>query len=220
MGAMRNFIVFGAVVLVQSIIATPFSGVEAQARFQLSPVLGMYIPHGRALVEQPHASPFVRKHPVGGPVFTVRLNAFFTQHGGLEAALSYSPALIAVRDTAGRVADLRSSMMLGSMKGMYRIAADSAESVMFQFGGGFGFIRRGGEAWLDTPAHPAVAVVLSAGLRTRLDFNKPVIFHVDLEDFVSWPEFKSTRPLPSRLYNDVILSFGIAIPISGSRAKE
>jgi hypothetical protein len=205
----------------------PYSAVSGQVKFQVSPLVGMYIPHGAPLLEQPGATatrPLLRKHPVGGPVFTTRLNAWFSpaMDLGVEASVGYSPGLIAVRDAAGAVSDIRAALLLASTKVLYRIDVDSTLS--FQFGPGVGYVGREGRAWADTPAAPSLAVVLAFGARAKLDFSpdrkgprtkEPITFRLDLEDYVSWAEFESPRRLPGRIYNDLIVSFGLAFPISG-----
>jgi hypothetical protein len=145
---------------------------------------------------------------------------------GVEASVGYSPALIAVRDAAGAVSDIRAALFLASTKVLYRFEADSTLS--FQFGPGVGYVGRGGRAWEDTPASPALAVVLAFGARAKLDFSDgrgappkdPVTFRLDVEDFVSWAEFESSRRLPGRIYNDVIISFGLSFPIRGNRQDQ
>jgi hypothetical protein len=188
----------------------------AQITFTINPNLGLYVPHGALLFEAPsNLSDIETKKPVGGPVFTTRIAAWFTPHLGLEASIGYSAALIAIKSHAGQVEDHTQSLLLSSIRSVYRFPGDKITRLGFQVGTGLGVVNRGGDAWAATPTGPAIAMVFSAGVRAQLSPKKPISFRMELEDYVSWAQFKldSGAYTRGRAYHDVVYSLGLVFPI-------
>ena len=57
-------------------------------------------------------------------------------------------------------------------------------------------------------------------MHTRLDPRKRVTIRAELEDYISWPQFKNTHSFTTGVYNDILLSVGIGIPISRAPKKQ
>jgi hypothetical protein len=193
------------------------------AQLQLSPSIGLYVPHGSTLVSLPATSDLsstTQKKAVGGPVFTTRMAAWLTPHLGIEGSLAYSPSLIAIQNSGGDVRDVRQGLILASMRSIVRMNPPLFQGVNLHFASGVGMVSRGGAAWADTPLDgPALAIALAFGGQTRLghkNSQNPVFFRFELEDYISWMDFAdslNTQP-PARVYHDLIWSLGIGIPIS------
>jgi hypothetical protein len=192
----------------------------AQITFSVNPNVGMYIPHGAALLEIPnHLSEVQSKKPVGGPVFTTRLAAWLTPNLGIEGSLGYSPAYIAVKTHNGVVDDQRQALLLTSIRSVYRFPAEEIKRLGFQVGTGIGLVSRSGDAWSDTPTDPAFAFVLAAGVRAQLSPRKPLAFRMELEDYISWAQFQldSGAYTRGRAYHDLVWSLGVVMPINDRR---
>jgi hypothetical protein len=188
----------------------------AQVTFTVNPNVGMYIPHGGLLFEAPsHLSPLESKKPVGGAVFTTRVAAWVTPHLGFEGSLSYTGALIAVKSHEGNVEDMRQTLILSSIRSVYRFPGDKIARLGFQVGSGLGLVNRSGKAWANTPTGPAMAFVVSGGVRAQLSPKKPIAFRMELEDYISWAQFKldSGAYTRGRAYHDLVYSLGVMIPM-------
>jgi len=192
-------------------------GVAAQ--IQVTPSLGMYIPHGSPVLEEPSTSERtgLRKQPVGGPLFATRLQKFMAPHVAIEASLVYSPTLIAVRDVQGNVSDIKAALVMGSLKSVFELMRGDEGTFSLHVGSGVGYVHRTGKAWADTPVTPSFALVGSGGVRAQLDPRSRLVLSAEVEDYISWTHFKLRGPLPAHLYNDVIVSLGLAIPIGKQR---
>jgi hypothetical protein len=214
---MRNI----AVSLVVGLLLTSAaSSGLAQITFSINPNVGLYVPHGALLFEAPsHLSPLESKKPVGGPVFTTRVAAWLTPHLGLEGTIAYSPAYIAVKSHDGDVEDLRQTLVLSSIRSVYRFPGDRIRRLGFQVGSGLGIVTRSGKAWANTPTDPALAFVLSAGVRAQLSPKKPLAFRMELEDYISWAQFKldSGAYTQGRAYHDLVYSLGLVFPVGTGR---
>jgi hypothetical protein len=140
-------------------------------------------------------------------------------HVAVEGSLVYSPTLIAVRDVNGNVSDIRAALLMSSLKAVFELMSGDEGTFSLHVGSGVGYVHRTGKAWADTPVTPAFALVGSGGVKARLDPRSPLVLSAEVEDYISWTHFRLTGPLPAHLYNDVILSLGLAIPIGrqGSR---
>jgi hypothetical protein len=181
----------------------------------------MYIPHGRPQLEvsQADGRTRLRKHAVGGPVFGTRLAARLLPSVGVEGSFAYSPALIAVRSFSGAVEDQSANLVLASVRALLRLEQDGPRKIGLQLGSGVGMVRRGGDAWADTPAPVRVAFVMSAAARAQLDPRSGMEFRMELEDYVSSARFdlRGGGQSSGRAYHDVIWSLGVSIPIAGRR---
>jgi len=189
---------------------------RARAQVQLTPAFGIYIPHGGPLLEEPGTTPgkpLLRKAPIGAALLGARLSKWFSPRIGIEGNIGYSLGLIAVRNEMG-VSDVSASLTLASVTAQYRVNASQDGSLAFQLGSGIGYVGRGGRAWADTPASPSLALVLSVGAHALLDPRRRVTIRGELEDYISWPQFRGSRSLVGA-YHDPIFSIGIGIPISG-----
>jgi hypothetical protein len=196
----------------------PSAGV---AQVQISPSIGLYVPHGSSLMEAPQQlgeSTTFRKKAVGGPVFTTRMAAWLRPHFGLEGSLAYSPALIAVRSGSGTVRDVDQNLFLASARSVFRINPDSIRNnLQFHLASGLGYVKRTGAAWSDTPqVGTPIAFVIAAGAQTRLGYHGPrrLIFRLELEDYISFLDFDSGSQMRPRLYHDLIWSLGVGFPIN------
>jgi hypothetical protein len=198
------------------------SAAQSTAQVQFSPSFGVYIPHGVPLLDQKGAAgeDGLRKQAVGAPVFTTRAGLPLSSLLGIEATLSYSPGLIAVHSTGGRVDDISAGLVLASVRTIFRLTPESATKFSIHAASGVGMVTRIGSAWSDTPASPAFAVVLGAGAKAPLT-NKGtgLAFRIDLEDYLSWAQFEledGTRT-KARPYHDLVWSIGLSIPVSGGQ---
>jgi len=209
-----------AVSLVVGLLLTSAaSSGQAQITFNINPNVGLYVPHGALLFEAPaNLSTFESKKPVGGPVFTARAAVWVTPHLGFEGSLGYSPAFIAVKSHAGAVEDIRQTLVLSSIRSVYRFPGDQIKRLGFQVGTGVGVVNRSGKAWTNTPTGPAFAFVLSGGVRAQLSPKNPLAFRMELEDYISWAQFKldSGAYTQGRAYHDLVYSLGLVFPV-GSR---
>lgn len=202
--------------------ALVFLAAHATAQVQFSPSFGVYIPHGVPLLEERGVggSEGLRKQAVGAPVFTTRAGMALSSLLGLEATLSYSPGLIAVHSSTGRVDDISAGLVLASARTIFRLTPESATKFSIHAASGVGVVTRIGNAWSDTPASPAFALVLGAGAKAPLT-NKGTgpSFRVDLEDYLSWAQFEleDGTQTKARPYHDLVWSIGLSIPISGGR---
>src|SRR5688572_22981869 len=180
-----------SLVVVVVLLASAASSAVAQITFTINPNVGLYVPHGALLFEAPsNLSDLESKKAVGGPVFTTRLAAWLTPNLGFEGSIGYSPALIAVTNHDGQVEDIRQSLLLSSIRSVYRFPGDRITRLGFQVGTGLGVVNRSGPAWENTPTGPAIAFVFAAGVRAQLSPKKPIAFRMELEDYVSWAQFK------------------------------
>ena len=198
------------------------SAAHASAQIQFSPSFGVYIPHGVPLLSQrtETGGESLRKQAVGAPVFTTRAGTALSSLLGIEATLSYSPGLIAVHSSSGRVDDLSAGLVLASARTIFRLTPESATKFSIHAASGVGMVTRIGSAWSDTPASPAFALVLGAGIKAPLT-NKGtgLAFRMDLEDYLSWAQFEledGTRT-KAHPYHDLVWSIGLSIPVSGSQ---
>jgi hypothetical protein len=209
---MRNV----AVSLIGFLVFSAASSANAQITFSVNPNIGLYVPHGALLFEAPSGlSELESKKAVGGPVFTGRIAAWLTPHLGVEGSVGYSPAFIAVKSHAGDVEDIRQSLVLSSIKSVYRFPADKIARLGFQVGSGLGVVNRSGPAWTNTPTGPAFAFVVSGGVRAQLSPKRPLAFRVELEDYISWAQFKldSGAYTRGRAYHDIVYSVGLVFAI-------
>jgi hypothetical protein len=196
------------------------SAAHSTAQIQFSPSFGVYIPHGVPLLDQRGAAgeESLRKQAVGAPVFTTRASTPLSSLLGIEAALSYSPGLIAVHSTGGRVDDISAGLVLASVRTIFRLTPESTTKFSIHAVSGVGMVTRIGSAWSDTPTNPAFALVLGAGAKAPLtNKGNGVAFRVDLEDYLSWAQFEledGTRT-KAHPYHDLVWSIGLSIPVSG-----
>jgi hypothetical protein len=196
------------------------SAAHSTAQIQFSPSFGVYIPHGAPLIEQRAASgeESLRKQAVGAPVFTGRASTSLSSLLAFEAALSYSPGLIAVHSTGGRVDDVSAGLVMASARTIFRLTPESATRFSIHALSGIGVVTRIGSAWSDTPTNPAFALVLGAGAKAPLtNKGNGLAFRVDLEDYLSWAQFDlgdGTRT-KARPYHDLVWSIGLSIPVTG-----
>lgn len=193
---------------------------SAQITFSINPNVGLYVPHGAPLFDAPStASDLESKKPVGGPVFTTRLAAWFTPNLGFEGSVGYSPAFIAVKSQDGSVEDIRQSLLLTSVRSVYRFPGDKIARLGFQIGTGVGLVDRGGPAWENTPTGPAFAFVVSGGVRAQLSPKKPLAFRMELEDYISWAQFRldSGAYTRGRAYHDLVYSLGVVFAVQPRR---
>ena len=197
---------------------TLFAAGEAAAQFQLSPGFGVYIPHGVPLLTESGATSgeTLRKQAVGGPVFTTRAGFSLSRLAGLEASLSYSPALIAVHSAGGQVDDRSAGLVLLSARTLFRLTPESTTKFSIHAASGVGMVTRIGHAWSDTPTKPAFALVLGAGAMAPLTPRGGTAFRIDLEDYLSFAQFELSDGTRSKAhpYHDLVWSLGLAIPIS------
>ncbi len=195
---------------------------SAAAQFQFSPSLGFYVPHGRPLLTENSVTggEARRKQAVGAPVFTTRVATGLSTMASVEASLSYSPGLIAVHSSSGRVEDLSAGLVLLSARTLLHLTPETNTRFAVHVTSGVGMVTRIGSAWSDTPAKPAFAIVLGAGglapLTARGTYGIAIRF--DLEDYLSWAQFQLQDGTRSRAhpYHDLIWSLGLAIPLRGS----
>jgi hypothetical protein len=204
-------------------LAGALSAQGASAQFHLSPGFGVIIPHGSPLInEAGNASRSeVRKQMVGGPVFSTRAGWALSRLAGLEASLSYSPALIAVHSGNGRVDDRTGGLVLASARGVILLTPQSSTKFSLHAASGLGMVYRTGSGWSDTPAKPAFAIVLSGGLRVPFSPRSGLAFRADLEDYLSWAQFELQDGTRSRArpYHDLLWSLGLAIPLWGGSRR-
>ena len=193
---------------------------HSTAQIHFSPSFGVYIPHGVPLLEQRGAAgeDGLRKQAVGAPVFTTRAGTSLSTLLGIEAAVSYSPGLIAVHSTGGRVDDISAGLVLASVRTIFRLTPESTTKFSVHALSGVGVVTRVGSAWSDTPSNPAFALVLGAGAKAPLT-NKGTgpAFRIDLEDYLSWAQFELEDGTRSKAhpYHDLVWSIGLSIPVSG-----
>jgi hypothetical protein len=209
-----------AMLLAAGLIPVVSQRVQAQ-RIQFTPSFGMYLPHGAPLLDQPSSSdgPALRKAPVGAALFGSKLAVWLSRRVGVEGNLGYSPGLIAVKSGNGTVSDVSARLVLASVTAQYRISPTQHNALGFQFGSGVGVVNRSGRAWADTPAKASPAFVLTTGMHTRLDPRRRLTIRAELEDYVSWPKYQTTRSFTTGVYNDLLFSIGLGIPITGSGQK-
>lgn len=191
---------------------------SALAQVHVTPSIGMYLPFSGPLIEQPSPDgrPTLRKAQVPRPVFTARAAKWLSPHLALEGSLGYSPALVAVRSDAGQVRDVSAGLMLASARTVLRLTGGPNRVFSLHLTSGLGYVHRIGDAWEDTPAHPAFGVVLGGGAQAPLGFRNRLAFRIEVEDFLSWAEFEGLPwQAPARLYHDMVLSWGVVVPIGG-----
>ncbi|MBI4502550.1 MAG: hypothetical protein HY700_15495 [Gemmatimonadetes bacterium] len=205
-----------AIVLTVALVAV-HSETRAQTRrgvqVRLDPSLGASLPFGGALIDE--AS--LHKQQVTSAVFAGRLAVSPSRHFGFEGTIGFGRGLIAIRDSSNHVRDVTATLVLSSLKTVFRFNPNS-RGVVMHVASGPGLISRGGKAWADTPPRGAQpAWVISAGGSARLTRRGKVDFRFELEVFLSWAQFNVGLPTETRslLHHDIIWSFGLSFPILG-----
>ena len=114
---------------------------------------------------------------------------------------------------------IRQTLVLSSIRSVYRFPGDQIKRLCFQVGTGLGLVNRSGKAWANTPTGPALAFVLSGGVRAQLSPKNPLAFRMELEDYISWAQFKLDNGAytQGRAYHDVVYSLGLVFPIGRGR---
>jgi hypothetical protein len=154
---------------------------------------------------------FVRRRQLGAISIGARLTLRATERFHLESNTTYSPSLVAITDRSTTV-DLRGRVVMGHIKGLYRMAKIPS-GWSFWGGAGVGVVSRHGEGWNGMNGTTDAALVLAGKARLgRLNSDKSFILAV--EDHVTRAAFGNTnasaRP---RIHHDVVYSFGMSIPL-------
>jgi hypothetical protein len=196
----------------------------ATAQFELAPTIGMYLPLGgwTQITDGGTGFAMQRRH-LSAHIWGARLSSWPGERVGIEGYVGFTPSQVAV-STADGTTDVRAGVVITSARLMYKLATlqdghqkheDARLTWDVLLGVGGGILHRYGNAWENTSGVTAPALVLMAGLRTKLSGS--MTWRVSLEDYVSWAQFD--RGLPSqtrgRTHHDLLLSLAIVMRLGG-----
>ncbi len=180
----------------------------AQARWDVGPQVGIYVPLGILFdgFDQSRGV-VVTKKQITTLVFGASVAFAITERWGLEGNVGYSRGLVAVKGPTSTV-DVAASVAIASARGFLVISRPSP-SLAVRLASGFALISRSGRAWSATRGTTDGAVVLAVGVRSGSPESRTAI-SFELEDYISWAQFDDSM---NRLHQAVILQLGLAFRI-------
>lgn len=173
----------------------------------VTPHIGLYMPLGSLVADNT-----VRLRPVTSIALGSRVALPIDGRFALEAALSWSPHLVAQSDWRETI-DLEGGTWFASARARARIAGDSNQSdAVATISTGLGVVHRYGDAWNGLRGTTDAALVLGGGIR-YLETDIGVAFTVDAEGYFSRTGFMdaSGQFYGGRLQKDFIVTFGTSI---------
>jgi hypothetical protein len=173
----------------------------------VTPHIGLYMPLGSLVADNT-----VRLRPVGSIALGSRVAWPFLDGFAMEAALSWSPNLIAQSDWKETV-DLEGGVWFGSARVRARLGSTSAQSeTSASITTGVGVVHRYGDAWNGMRGTTDAALVVGGGLR-YLEIESGIAFTVDIEGFLTRTGYTDAAGhfYGGRLQQDFIFSFGTSI---------
>ena len=202
--------------LATQLVAIDHSSLRAQMQFDVTPVIGVYIPLGDLVNEGSFSGgDFLRHRQVGTVVTGIRGSLDDHSMARLDFTVAYSPSLVAVSD-ASATTDHGGSVLMASVQIPFRhTILGEFNRWEFHLSPGIGVVHRGGTGWETFEGVTDGAFVLGGGVRIRGN-NSRVTFALDVTDYVSWASFRSEiAPRTSlTLHHDLLGSIGVVIPIS------
>ena len=184
----------------------------AEARWEITPQLGMYIPMG--LLTTDVGSPngeFRRQVTAGG--LGARIGMHVARHFALEATAFYSRSMVAVAENS-KVVDIPAGVLMTSARAVLKIGGAQGVNWNLHLAPGVGLMIRHGAAWQGTSGVIDPALVLAGGARAPLG-KSGMAFRIDLENYMSRAQFhiQETGATESRIQNDFTLTTGFVIPL-------
>jgi hypothetical protein len=183
-----------------------------EARWEVTPQLGMYVPTG--LLTTDVGSPngeFRRQVMTAG--LGARVGLRVAKRLGLEATGFYSRSMVALADNS-EVVDIPAGVLMASARSVLQIGGTHAGGWNLHMAPGVGVIVRHGAAWEGSSGNVDAAFVLAGGARAPLG-KSGMAFRIDLENWMSRAQFVTPESglTESRIQHDVILSTGFVIPL-------
>jgi hypothetical protein len=200
-----------AVLAVAAAWVTPHAA-HAQT-VEVTPHFGMHMPVGLLLEGRDQTDDsFVRRRQLGAISVGARLTFRLHERFAIESNTTFSPGMVAITDRS-RTVDLGGHVLMGHVKGLFRIA-ETESRWSFWAGSGVGLVSRHGDGWDGTGGTTDAALVLAGKARLRrLNSNKAFILAV--EDYVTRAAFLNTNASASpRIHHDFVYSFGMSIPLT------
>jgi hypothetical protein len=189
-------------------IASP-SRASAQA-VDLTPFVGVFVPVSDYVVEDE----FIARHKAGVAV-GARVTYQTAGSIGFTAAGMYAVSDLEVEDE-GETFEGSGNVLTFSGSVRYRLPSRSG--IQPHITGGVAVLMRGGEfydefEWSNTTD---IGGVIGAGI--GIPFGERFRMAIDLEDFISSASvMEGSMTSQSRLQNDITLSLGLTVPVSGGR---
>jgi hypothetical protein len=185
--------------------------VQTQARWEITPHLGMYIPTG--LLTTDVGSPngeFRRQVMTGG--LGARAALRIAKRLRLEAAAFYSRSMVAIADNS-EVVDVPAGVLMASAGTVLQVGGTHRGGWNLHLAPGVGVIVRHGAAWKGSSGNIDPAFVMAGGARAPLG-KSGMAFRIDVQDYMSraqfvTPESGTTR---GRVLHDLVLTTGVVIP--------
>lgn len=196
------------------VLALPVTA-TAQTRVDLTPFIGVYFPLANAVnqngtqLSQTFSAAFGARLAIWGSKLGVEVGGAFAKSGVSD---QFDPPV-------------PGSIALGSFRVLVPLAQGTTSCLMTVGGcqpsvyvsGGFGFIKRGGQAWQGTTG--LLNLTGSLGMGVRIPASPKLTVRVDGEVLLYSAQFGSATlgPTSSQFQEDVVLSAGLWIPLAGAR---
>jgi hypothetical protein len=171
-------------------------------------VVGMYMPFGWLV-----ANDAVAMRQIPALLVSARLGVRLTQHTGVDAGAAWTPSMVARSDWQ-RTSDHDGWVRFASVRTPLTFQSAHADASSFYLAPGIGLVKRSGEAWRRVKNTTSRAAVIGTGFRFRPHGSR-VAYTGDLQDFISRIAYTDyiDRATPSRIHNDVLVSFGISLQL-------
>lgn len=186
---------------------------SAQSAWELHPRMGVYLSPG--LLNAAYGSSgaaTVRRRQLTAITFGVGATLWTTKFLAVEGAITYAPSMVATTDTLTTM-DATSGVLLGSLRANVGIRRRT-EGWSLYGGPGLGLIHRGQAARGSSRDATAPAFILALGGRLALPHSPAFTF--EIASYSSWIDtrFASSGAAQQRWHQDLVWSFGLAIPVA------
>lgn len=201
---------------------------QGKGRVELTPSLGMYLPTADLInLTDPSGSGlslvFSQKSTFS---FGGRLGYWIGDRAALEGAFGYTASEVKFEVPGFVSTALGGRVLQGSARVVYRLN-QPASSTGWHLIGGLAVVSRSGEMWdslatggIQVDGRTDIGAVIGGGV--RLPVAERLALRIDVEDYIHQAKFTldvQGTPLEteSQLQNDLVLSLGLAIQLSGRR---
>lgn len=195
----------------------PATGVAQQTDVGFS--IGFYDPIG-ALVEsgsKSNPATFFQQRLQGTPALGANVTVWTSPHFGISGSVDFSPADVALTDTAG-THDYSSLVVLAGIRALYAFtplhfkppAGKREIPWSFYVGAGLGIANRSGAVWNYSSGLTSPALTFDVGVRTAVGGR--TVLRFDVQDYISQAQFDKGLPTETeaRIHHDLLFNISVA----------
>lgn len=192
------------------LLAASVAGSAHAQRISLAPDIGVYIPTSELVAA---ASGDTFKQEIGLSLGG-RVGLWFSNRLGVQVTGTYVPSDLRYSFTGGETTE-DANLWFGS--GRVSVAVIPVTSPVYMvLSGGVSVVGRSGTAYDGVEDKSDVGGVAGATLGLNLG---PISLFVNADDNVYKASFSGGTAVESKTQHDVTLSFGLGVPLGGSRGK-